>query len=109
MCCAQVRDPDAGNPSDSFCSASKHRAALAVGCSGKKTASHKEASDYSYLPPVGSDPAFSHMSPLYASDVAACPSDWYNTSAVAGEVNQNGVPYGFEHAAVQGKFTEYRI
>ncbi|KAF5827471.1 hypothetical protein DUNSADRAFT_614 [Dunaliella salina] len=47
------------------------------------------------LPAIGVDPTFVDTSRLYDQEVALSPSNWYNTSEAAGQLNQNGIPYGF--------------
>eukprot|EP00983_Pelagomonas_calceolata_P113932 1160041-Pelagomonas_calceolata.AAC.4 len=45
--------------------------------------------------PIGVNPVFVNTSAMFSPDVALSPSDWYNTTKASGQVNQQGVPYGF--------------
>eukprot|EP00967_Tisochrysis_lutea_P001892 scaffold2383_cov17-Tisochrysis_lutea.AAC.1 len=41
--------------------------------------------------------------PFIALQVALSPSDWYNMSKASGQVNQQGVPFGFFPRLFPGK------
>ena len=57
--------------------------------------------DAPYLGGIGVDPVFLPSSTLY--NAALVDSDWYNTSTGSGDLNQNGVPYGFAHTELAGE------
>ncbi|KAF5832417.1 hypothetical protein DUNSADRAFT_11700 [Dunaliella salina] len=61
------------------------------------------------LPPIGIDPVFVITSRMYDPQVALNPSDWYNTSKGSGQLNQQGIPFGFFPKIFPGEGALYPV
>ncbi|KAF5832422.1 hypothetical protein DUNSADRAFT_11704 [Dunaliella salina] len=54
------------------------------------------------LPAIGVNPVFVNYSRIYDQQVALNPSNWYNSSEAAGQLNLQGIPYGFFPGSLPG-------
>ena len=92
-------------PSPTPCRPGQRFSALAAICDdisqllgGQNTSAGGQAP---YLGGVGTDPTFMSSSTMYKPSLVS--SDWYNSSTGSGELNLNGVPYGFFHTELPGE------
>jgi hypothetical protein len=51
---------------------------------------------------IGTDPVFNPFTGLFDEIARNNPDLWYNTTPAAHEMNQGGVPYGFQHIPLKG-------
>lgn len=70
-------------------------AAAAAAANGSTNSSGSSGSSTRGGGGIGIDPVFVRRSQLYRSDLASDPGAYYNASEGAGQLNPNGVPYGF--------------